>query len=66
MATSVAGVPTDWTTHMIGHELTALFDIDHARTLAIIAPRLWERKFTDKQEKLTQYGKACLEFGRDE
>ena len=51
------GVPTDWTTHMIGHELTALFDIDHARTLAIIAPRLWERKFTDKQEKLTQYGK---------
>ena len=51
------GVPTDWTTHMIGHELTALFDIDHARTLAIIAPRLWERKFSEKQEKLTQYGK---------
>lgn len=51
------GVPTDWATHMIGHELTALFGIDHARTLAIIAPRLYEVKFKNKQEKLTQYGK---------
>lgn len=51
------GVPTDWCTHMIGHELTALFGIDHARTLAIIGPRLWERKFEDKKEKLAQYGK---------
>ncbi len=51
------GVPTDWATHMIGHELTALFGIDHARTLAIIAPRLYEVKFKNKQEKLTQYGR---------
>lgn len=51
------GVPTDWCTHMIGHELTALFGIDHARTLAIIGPRLWERKFDDKKEKLAQYGR---------
>lgn len=51
------GVVTDWATHMIGHELTALYEIDHARTLAIIAPRLYEVKFENKQEKLTQYGK---------
>jgi NADP-dependent alcohol dehydrogenase len=51
------GVPTDWTTHMIGHELTAFFGIDHARTLAIIAPRLYEHQFEDKKEKLVQYGK---------
>ncbi len=51
------GVPTDWTTHMIGHELTALYNIDHARTLAIIAPRLYENQFEHKKEKLTQYGK---------
>ena len=50
------GVITDWTTHMIGHELTALFGVDHAQSLAIIAPRLWEQKFTEKQDKLTQYG----------
>lgn len=32
------GVPQDWSTHMIGHELTAKYDIDHARTLAIVLP----------------------------
>ena len=51
------GVPTDWTTHMIGHELTAIYGIDHARTLAIIAPRLYENQFENKKEKLVQYGK---------
>lgn len=51
------GVPTDWATHMIGHELTALFEIDHARTLAIVGPRLWEQKFENKKEKLAQYGR---------
>lgn len=52
-----AGVPTDWCTHMIGHELTAFFGIDHARTLAIIAPRLYENRFEEKREKLAQYGR---------
>lgn len=51
------GVPTDWCTHMIGHELTALFEIDHARTLAIIGPRLYENRFDEKKEKLEQYGR---------
>lgn len=49
------GVPNDWATHMIGHELTALYGIDHARTLAIIGPRLYTYKFEDKKEKLAQY-----------
>jgi NADP-dependent alcohol dehydrogenase len=57
------GVPTDWTTHMIGHELTALFEIDHARTLAIIAPRLYENQLVNKKEKLIQYGSRV--FGMD-
>lgn len=49
------GVPQDWATHMIGHELTALFGIDHARTLAIIAPQLYRYTFEQKKEKLAQY-----------
>jgi NADP-dependent alcohol dehydrogenase len=61
------GVPTDWATHMIGHELTALFGIDHARSLAIIAPRLWKEKFNNKKEKLAQYGKRVWNLtGTDE
>lgn len=51
------GVPTDWATHMIGHELTALYGIDHARTLAIIGPRLYEDQFDNKKQKLAQYGR---------
>lgn len=49
------GVPTDWSVHAIGHELTALHNIDHARTLAIIAPNLYRYKFNHKKEKLAQY-----------
>ncbi len=50
------GVPSDWATHMIGHELTALYEIDHARTLAIIAPSLYKVMFETKKDKLAQYG----------
>lgn len=48
------GVPTDWSIHAIGHELTALFGIDHARTLAIVCPSLYRYKFENKKEKLAQ------------
>lgn len=51
-----AGVPQDWSTHRIGHELTALFGIDHAKTLAIILPALWTIMKEQKREKLLQYG----------
>lgn len=54
------GVPTDWATHMIGHELTALYGIDHARTLAIIGPNLYNVMFETKKEKLAQYGKRIF------
>lgn len=54
------GVPTDWATHMIGHELTALYGIDHARTLAIIGPNLYKVMFETKKEKLAQYGKRVF------
>uniref|UniRef100_UPI0035671B2D iron-containing alcohol dehydrogenase n=1 Tax=Lutibacter sp. TaxID=1925666 RepID=UPI0035671B2D len=49
------GVPSDWATHMMGHELTALFGIDHARTLAIIGPNHYTYNFENKKEKLAQY-----------
>lgn len=50
-----AGVPQDWATHMIGHELTALFGIDHGQTLAIILPALLQVKRQQKKAKLIQY-----------
>lgn len=49
------GVPTDWAVHGIGHELTALFNIDHARTLAIIGIPHYRHNFEAKKEKLAQY-----------
>lgn len=54
------GVPSDWATHMIGHELTALYGIDHARTLAIIGPSLYTVMFETKKAKLAQYGKRVF------
>jgi len=54
------GVPSDWATHMIGHELTALYGIDHARSLAIIGPNLYRVMFETKKGKLAQYGKRIF------
>ena len=51
-----AGVPQDWATHMIGHELTALHNIDHARTLAIVLPAMLHERRVPKRAKLLQYG----------
>ena len=48
------GVVQDWTTHSIGHELTAFFGLDHAETLAIVMPALWQHQFDYKKEKLAQ------------
>ncbi|NMM49861.1 iron-containing alcohol dehydrogenase [Marinigracilibium pacificum] len=50
-----AGVPVDWATHGIGHELTALHGIDHARTLAIVLPGVWRVLKEEKKDKLIQY-----------
>ena len=61
------GVPSDWASHMIGHELTALYGIDHARSLAIIGPNLYRVLFETKKEKLAQYGKRIFNLtGTDE
>ncbi|MFV8465918.1 iron-containing alcohol dehydrogenase [Flavobacterium sp. LB1P62] len=54
------GVPSDWATHMIGHELTALYEIDHARTLAVVGPNLFRVMFETKKGKLAQYGKRIF------
>ncbi|NVN96051.1 MAG: iron-containing alcohol dehydrogenase [Bacteroidetes bacterium] len=49
------GVSGDWSVHMIGHELTAFYEIDHARTLAIVLPGIWKALRNEKKEKLLQY-----------
>ncbi|PVZ70475.1 iron-containing alcohol dehydrogenase [Pelagibaculum spongiae] len=50
-----SGVPQDWATHMIGHELTALHGVDHAVSLAIILPPLLQEMTEEKHAKLLQY-----------
>ena len=54
------GVPEDWGTHIIGHELTAFYGIDHARTLAIILPGLLDVLREEKGEKLIQMGERVF------
>ena len=54
------GVPTDWSIHAIGHEITAAYGIDHARTLAIVLPSMYRYKLKKKELKLAQYGRRVL------
>jgi NADP-dependent alcohol dehydrogenase len=51
------GVPQDWSTHMIGHELTAFYGLDHAETLAVVMPGVWMNQIKHKEAKLRQYGR---------
>lgn len=50
-----AGVPQDWSTHMLGHELTALHGLDHAQTLAVVLPAMLAARKAQKRDKLLQY-----------
>lgn len=63
-----SGVTHDWATHLIGHELTALYGIDHARTLAVILPSLLRVQSESKKEKLLQFAERVwdLEGGKPE
>lgn len=56
------GVPQDWSTHMIGHELTSIFDIAHGRSLAIVLPSLLRERKTHKREKLIQFAERVWDI----
>ncbi len=54
------GVEQDWTTHMIGHELTALTGLTHGVTLAIVMPRIMDVLRKEKGDKIVQYGERIF------
>lgn len=60
-----AGVPQDWSTHMVGHEITVLYGLDHAQTLAIVLPAMLTIMQEAKAEKLTQYGERIWGLPKD-
>ena len=60
-----AGVPQDWSTHLIGHELTAYYKLDHARSLAVVQPYLLEVMGEEKKEKIAQLGKNVFGIEND-
>lgn len=57
-----SGVPQDWATHMIGHEITAFYGLDHARSLAVVQPHLLRVMIQDKKLKLTQMGNIVFDL----
>ncbi|PVX42783.1 NADP-dependent alcohol dehydrogenase [Pasteurella langaaensis DSM 22999] len=59
------GVPGDWSSHAIGHELTAVYGMDHAQTLAIIVPALFTHQLEAKREKLTQMALRVFHYQGD-
>jgi len=60
-----SGVAQDWATHMIGHELTAFYGLDHAKSLAVVQPSLLRVMLEDKKEKLLLMGKEVFGIQND-
>jgi len=60
------GVTTDFATHQIGHELTVLYNLDHARTLAVVLPSLWRHQIGRKKGKLAQLGRRVFGLSGDD
>jgi len=54
------GLVQDWSTHMIGHEVTAFYGLDHAQSLAIVLPRLWTERKQDKAKKLAKLAREVF------
>lgn len=57
-----AGVPQDWSTHLLGHELTALYGLDHAQTLAVVLPAMLQVRREAKRAKLLQYAQRVWQL----
>ena len=60
-----SGVPQDWSTHMVGHEITVLYGLDHAQTLAIVLPSMLEVMKAEKSANLLQYGERIWDLAVD-
>ncbi|VEG94932.1 NADH-dependent iron-containing alcohol dehydrogenase [Aeromonas encheleia] len=60
------GVPQDWATHAIGHQLTALHGLDHAQSLAVVLPSLLRAQAAQKQEKLAQFAERVWHSSRED
>lgn len=60
------GVEEDWATHMIGHEITALFGLDHGQTLAIVYPGVLEIMKEQKAKKIIRLGKEIFEINEED
>ncbi len=58
------GAVQDWSTHRIGHELTAVYGLDHGQSLAVVLPRLWKERKKEKSQKLAKLAREvyrCFE-----
>ena len=60
-----SGVAQDWATHMIGHEITAFYGLDHAKSLAVVQPSLLRVMIEDKKDKLCLMGKEVFGITND-
>ncbi|NPD47699.1 MULTISPECIES: iron-containing alcohol dehydrogenase [unclassified Lentimicrobium] len=60
------GVPHDWATHMIGHEITALHGLDHAQTLAVVMPGMMRIMFEAKEEKIRRFARNVYNISNEE
>jgi alcohol dehydrogenase YqhD (iron-dependent ADH family) len=51
-----------WGIHMIGHQITAKYDIDHGATLAMVTPVLLESQFERRRVLLAKVGERVFDI----
>jgi len=61
-----SGVVQDWCVHMIGHELTAFYGMDHGASLAVVLPEMWRKMKSAKTQKLLQYGSRVFDVNESD
>lgn len=54
------GAVQDWSTHRIGHELTAIYGLAHGQSLAVVLPRLWQERKENKAQKLAKLAREVF------
>jgi len=59
------GVDQCWGSHMIGHELTTFYGLDHGQTLAITTPAILTKLLPLRTPKLAQYGRRVFDLQGD-
>ncbi len=60
------GRPQEWTTHGLGHELSALYDTTHGASLTIMGPSWMKYVYKENLERFARYAKEVFHIEKED